>query len=74
MLDDCKIGSCVQMLSGATWVAFPAPLGATGRELLQAVEKVELVQAYGVDGYGRPGFFTMNFEVSDSRQRGLLVS
>jgi hypothetical protein len=28
------------------------------------VEKWALIQAYGIEGVGRPGFFTMNFEVS----------
>ncbi|MEW5304242.1 MAG: hypothetical protein WDW36_006866 [Sanguina aurantia] len=34
-------------------------------EQLMGVERWPLLQAYGLDGVGRPGFFTMNFKVWD---------
>lgn len=30
---------------------------------MRVVEGMDLVQAYGLEGYGRPGFFTTNFTV-----------
>lgn len=63
-----KIGALVQLLRGKSKLGFalsPGDKGAPGQSM--DVEKWALIQAYGLEGIGRPGFLTMNFEVSASR-------
>ncbi|KXZ42811.1 hypothetical protein GPECTOR_116g343 [Gonium pectorale] len=50
--------------TGAALPAGPAPV-RLGSEALMALERWPLLQAYGLEGVGRSGFFTMNFEVYD---------
>lgn len=72
--EEVKIASFVQMLVGIKRIGIPcgdgaapqqgAPLSLAGNSgALMALERWPLLQAYGLDGVGRSGFFTMNFEV-----------
>lgn len=44
----------------------PKPDGSGGDPM--EVERWPLVQAYGAEGVGRPGFFSLNFQVVDVGQ------
>jgi hypothetical protein len=64
-LEECKLGSFIQMLRGRKtlaipWVPSPLPTGGPDPMLM---EKWPLIQAYGLEGVGRPGFFLQNFKV-----------
>ncbi|MEW5311938.1 MAG: hypothetical protein WDW38_003611 [Sanguina aurantia] len=48
--------------AAAAALGFPVLMIA---DQLMGVERWPLLQAYGLDGVGRPGFFTMNFKVWD---------
>ena len=55
VLEEYKVGSFVQMMKDLSVIGLPgkAPLD---------IESWPLVQSYGIEGIGRSGFFTMNFE------------
>ena len=57
LLEEFKVGAFVQMVRNLKSVAFPCadPAGE--------IERWPLIQAYGLEGVGRPGFFSMNFKV-----------
>lgn len=59
--EEAKIGGFVQMMKGIKRLGLP--LSLSGSELNMEVEKWPLVQAYGLDGIGKNGFFTMNYVV-----------
>ena len=68
MLEDHKIASLVQMLRGMSTLAIPygspAQDGRAGRTAdPMRLEAWPLLQAYGLEGVGRGGFFTQNFKV-----------
>lgn len=54
-LEDCKIGAVVQMLKGVKKVGVPD----------LEVEMWPLIQAYGIEGIGKSGFFSQNFQVGN---------
>lgn len=55
LLEEFKIGSFVQMVSGLRTVGLPC-------EDVKIVEAWPLIQSYGIEGVGKSGFFTMNFK------------
>jgi hypothetical protein len=59
--EEFKVRAFVDMLGGLSSLAIPLA-GADPFE----IEMWPLVQAYGLDGFGKSGFFTMNFGVSDA--------
>jgi len=67
LLDHCKIGTFVQLLKGKKKVGIALTPGEGGEPgSAMEVEQWALIQAYGLEGVGRPGFFTMNYEVVDA--------
>jgi hypothetical protein len=72
-IEEHKIASLVQLLRSCTRLGIPCGLAgdaaAVGALLhvpqgaLMELERWPLLQAYGLDGVGRGGFFTMNFQV-----------
>lgn len=64
--EDCKIGGFVQMMKGLKSIGVPF-FGDV--EAAIGVETWPLVQAYGLDGVGKDGFFTQNFQVCREMQR-----
>ena len=54
-LEEYKVGSFVQMVKGMGVVGLPC------KSPLQ-IESWPLIQSYGIEGVGKSGFFTMNFE------------
>ena len=58
--DDCKLAAFVQLVSDLKKLAIPFSDSSNGSAM--QLEKWPLLQAYGIEGVGRPGFFTQNFE------------
>ncbi|CAD7699208.1 unnamed protein product [Ostreobium quekettii] len=56
-----RIWAFLQMLAGVRRVGLPLGVGAAGARM--EAERWPLVQACGLDGVGKDGFFTMNYEV-----------
>lgn len=68
LLEEHKIASLVQMLRGMKTLDIPygspAPDGTdAGVAYPMRLERWPLLQAYGLEGVGRGGFFTQNFKV-----------
>ena len=63
MLEAFKLRAFVDASRGLRAVAVPLPAGKGAME----VEKWPLVQAYGVEGVGRAGFFSMSVKVVDAQ-------
>ncbi|GMH44103.1 hypothetical protein BSKO_12037 [Bryopsis sp. KO-2023] len=62
VIEECKVGAFVQMLAGVKTIG----LGFHGHgSVVHGVEQWPLIQAYGLEGVGKSGFFTMNFEVKN---------
>lgn len=79
--EELKIASFVQMMVGTKRIGIAcgegsdpqqaAPVSLVGNSAaLMALERWPLLQAYGLDGVGRSGFFTMSFEVGCSEDQG----
>lgn len=64
-VEECKLGTFVQMLRGMQRLGIPwAAASATpAAPKPMELEKWPLLQAYGLEGVGRAGFFTQNFQV-----------
>lgn len=64
-VEECKLGAFVQMLRGLQRLGIPwAATSATpDAPKPMELEKWPLLQAYGLEGVGRAGFFTQNFQV-----------
>lgn len=64
-VEECKLGTFVQMLRGMQRLGIPwAAASATpDAPKPMELEKWPLLQAYGLEGVGRAGFFTQNFQV-----------
>ena len=63
VLQDFKLTALVSMLTGATTVGVACTPNGPGE---METERWPLLQAYGIEGVGRSGFFTMSTKVVDT--------
>eukprot|EP00195_Chlamydomonas_chlamydogama_P002993 CAMPEP_0202922708 /NCGR_PEP_ID=MMETSP1392-20130828/78065_1 /ASSEMBLY_ACC=CAM_ASM_000868 /TAXON_ID=225041 /ORGANISM="Chlamydomonas chlamydogama, Strain SAG 11-48b" /LENGTH=588 /DNA_ID=CAMNT_0049616349 /DNA_START=166 /DNA_END=1928 /DNA_ORIENTATION=- len=74
LIDETKLGSFIQMLRGISSVGIPfvmPPADNAGQQNPpdpMVLEKWPLLQAYGLEGVGKSGFFTQNFKATDVHQ------
>jgi hypothetical protein len=64
--EELKIAAFVQLLRNYKRIGVPLSVEMRDGKLVHEVQEVDtwpLVQAYGLEGVGKPGFFTQNFLV-----------